>query len=161
MTFQQYSGNEPAATGGQCVDFIDPNDRFSGCSATYVRLTTHSHYERSQGSINSALNPIVNLLEESVTVGTASGTPSWQFINVLTTNNRLLTVTAIVQGSIGNSIGSSCTVNGSSVNIIWVNCDTGPNFSGCWDIIKFEILRDSSNVVSVFGYVEGYTAPIP
>jgi hypothetical protein len=167
MTFQQYSDNEPQATGGQCIDFVDPNDRFSGCSGNFIRLITSSHYEKSQGSSGTSLNSEIDLLENSVIVGTTSGTPSWQFTNVSETNNRLLTVTAICHGTTGSPIGSTCTINNSPVGINWVNsthegdCNTDPTFSGCWDIITFRILKDSSGTFSVFACTEGYYLYVP
>jgi hypothetical protein len=159
--FISNQSNEQQASGEQCIDYLIPGDESSGFFGFFNRLVTTSHHEKSQGSVSSALNPVIDLNQESVSVGTNSGTPSWQIQNFYNSTNILTTVTYIVQGVLDQSMGTTLIVDGVSKTINWSGlgslhlCNTPPLFTGCWDIIQFKILNGSSGVITVFGYVEG------
>jgi len=147
--------------------------------ATIQSLDSSSSNETSttlrqltQTSINQ-FDSVLNSINGTLTIDVSRGTillgdldftvTTWSFINFPTQNNRATTITAVVDGDTAQTYGSFCTVNGIPVadGIRWSggNAPTATNF---YDLLVFNIVRDESGKVSVFGSATtGHRNPTP
>lgn len=96
---------------------------------------------------------VIDTSQGTVFIGSlSSSVTTWSFTNVPTTNNKLLTVSLIIQGSVAYSYGDACSVNGTAITggVKWYG-GFAPTATNNIDMISFIILRDGNGTLSVIG----------
>jgi len=136
------------ATFGGIYETVRPNDKILSPSNNAVALT----------DIGSSGDIAIDVLQETVAIGTIGTPPRYNFTNVSLENKRMCTVSVIGVGSGPNGnigAGTTYTINGGSLKYLtWATAST-PNFdSSFYNIMTFRILQDSVGLTSVFAVKE-------
>lgn len=135
----------------------------AGTALTLVQSDGTLHAKRYTETVSNAFNTSLAPSSGTLTVDTSLGNvvlgalnasvTTWAFTNVPTENSKMATVTVIIDGNTSYTYGDACSVNGSSVTngIMWAG-GSAPTATDNYDIIKFDIVKDSAGTINVFGY---------
>lgn len=135
----------------------------SGTTLTLVQSDGTLHAKRYTETVANAFNTSLAPSSGTLTVDTSLGNvtlgalnasvTTWAFTNVPTENSKMASVTVIIDGNTSYTYGDACSVNGSSVTngIMWAG-GSAPTSTDNYDIIKFDLVKDSAGTINVFGY---------
>jgi len=135
----------------------------AGTALTLVQNDGTLHAKRYTQTVSNAFNTSLAPSSGTLTVDTSLGNvtlgalnasvTTWAFTNVPTENSKMASVTVIIDGNTSYTYGDACSVNGSSVTngIMWAG-GSAPTATDNYDIIKFDIVKDSAGTINVFGY---------
>lgn len=119
--------------------------------------------KRTTQNLVNAFNTTLAPAAGSLTINTANGNnfvgalnasvSTWAFTNVSTDNSKITSVTVIIDSTATYTYGDACSVNGSSITdgVMWSG-GSAPTATDNWDVIRFDIVKDSAGTIKVFGY---------
>lgn len=135
----------------------------SGTAMTLIQSNGTLHAKRYTQTVSNAFNTSLAPSSGTLTVDTSLGNvtlgalsasvTTWAFTNVPTENSKMASVTVIIDGNTSYTYGDACSVNGTAVTngIMWAG-GSAPTATDNYDIIKFDIVKDSAGTINVFGY---------
>ncbi|MFZ9341972.1 MAG: YncE family protein [Candidatus Nanopelagicaceae bacterium] len=114
-------------------------------------INPNSSYDQSLGISSGELT--IDLSISNIHTGDPNASiTTWNFTNVPTERNRVITVTLILIGQTGQDYGSGVKINGqSSTNVRWQGGTSPSGSNGGTDILTFTILRDNNNSIRTYG----------
>ncbi|MFZ9695726.1 MAG: YncE family protein, partial [Chitinophagaceae bacterium] len=114
-------------------------------------INPNSTYDQSLGISSGELT--IDLSISNIHTGDPNASiTTWNFTNVPTERNRVITVTLILIGQTGQDYGSGVKINGqSSTNVRWQGGTSPSGSNGGTDILTFTILRDNNNSIRTYG----------
>ncbi|CAB4141344.1 hypothetical protein UFOVP410_183 [uncultured Caudovirales phage] len=120
--------------------------------------TTSREVKNTSNSFSTSLSPSSGTLsidasgENCILGALASSVTTWAFTNFSLENSKSVTVEVVLQGNTSYTYGDACSVNGTSISggIRWSG-GSAPTSTSNTDIIKFNIIRDSTGSIRVFG----------
>lgn len=147
--------------GGTQINFTSTYPLGLSLYITYLGReisTTSREVKNTSNSFSTSLSPSSGTLSidasgENCILGTlASSVTTWAFTNFSLENSKSVTIEVVLQGNTSYTYGDACSVNGTSISggIRWSG-GSAPASSSNTDIIKFNIIRDSTGSIRVFG----------
>ena len=123
------------------------------------RVDAKQYTETSVNAFDTALSPSSGTLTVDVSSAGAvfgaldASVTTWAFTNVPTDNNKVTTVTVVLDGNASYTYGDACSVNGTAITdgVMWQD-GSAPASTDGMDMVTFVIAKDSAGTVKVFGY---------